>query len=99
MPSGTAKLEEVRNILPYITYRRMIGEYLLYRNGKLFGGIYDDRLLLKITKASAGIDEWPSAFPYEDGPEMVLVTEPYDVSLLNRVVEEMLNELPESKKR
>lgn len=99
MPSGTAKLEEVRNILPYITYRRMMGEYLLYRNGKLFGGIYDDRLLLKITKASAGIDEWSSAFPYEDGPEMVLVTEPYDVSLLSRVVEEMLSELPEPKKR
>ena len=99
MPSGTPKLEEIKSILPDITHRKMMGEYLLYRNGKLFGGIYDDRLLLKITKASAKIDEWPSAFPYEDGPEMVLVTEPYDVQLLNKVVDEMLPELPEPKKR
>jgi TfoX/Sxy family transcriptional regulator of competence genes len=73
MPSGTASLECVVRILSDVTHRKMMGEYLLYRDGKLFGGIYDDRLLLKITKATAGIAEWPQAIPYDGGPEMVLV--------------------------
>ena len=99
MPSKPSTLETVEGILPGITHRKMMGEYLLYKDGKLFGGIYDDRLLLKIVKATARIQEWPSAFPYEDGGEMVLVPEPYDPELLNRVVDEMLEELPEPKKR
>lgn len=99
MPSKTSTLETVERILPGITHRKMMGEYLLYKDGELFGGIYDDRLLLKIVKATARIQEWPSAFPYEDGGEMVLVPEPYAPELLNRVVDEMLDELPEPKKR
>ena len=101
MPSDESVLESVKNIIQGITYRKMVGEYLLYKDGKLFGGIYDNRLLLKITKASARIDEWPLAFPYEGGTEMVMVTEPYDLVLLNKVVNEMLLVLPmgKSKKR
>ena len=101
MPSDESALESVKNAIPGITYRKMMGEYLLYKDGKLFGGIYDNRLLLKITKASARIDEWPSAFPYEGGTEMVMVPEPYDPVLLNKVVDEMLSVLPmgKSKKR
>ena len=38
MPSDAAALEKVKAILPEITHRKMMGEYLLYRNGKLFGG-------------------------------------------------------------
>ena len=90
MPSDESVLESVKNVIQGITYRKMMGEYLLYKDGKLFGGIYDNRLLLKITKASARIDEWPSAFPYEGGTEMVMVPEPYDPVLLNKVVDEML---------
>lgn len=101
MPSDESVLESVKNVIQGITYRKMMGEYLLYKDGKLFGGIYDNRLLLKITKASACIDEWPSAFPYEGGTEMVMVPEPYDPVLLNKVVNEMLLVLPmgKSKKR
>ncbi len=101
MPSDESVLESVKNVIQGITYRKMMGEYLLYKDGKLFGGIYDNRLLLKITKASARIDEWPSAFPYEGGTEMVMVPEPYDLVLLNKVVNEMLLVLPmgKSKKR
>ena len=40
---------EQMNLLENITYKPMMGEYLLYYNGLLFGGIYDDRLLVKIT--------------------------------------------------
>ena len=68
MPSDASSLEKVRAILPEITSRKMMGEYLLYMEGKLFGGIYDDRLLIKLTKASmALLKGYPSAFPYEGG--------------------------------
>ena len=97
MPSDESALESVKNAIPGITYRKMMGEYLLYKDGKLFGGIYDNRLLLKITKASGRIDEWPSAFPYDGGTEMVMVPEPYGPVLLNKVVDEMLLVLPMGK--
>ena len=100
MPSEERTLESVLSILPDITYRRMMGEYLLYRDGKLFGGIYDDRLLIKITKVSATLlKDCPSAFPYDGGGEMILFPEPYDPDLLNEVVDKMCEALPAPKKR
>ena len=90
MPSDAAALERVKDILPDITHRKMMGEYLLYRNGKLFGGIYDDRLLIKITKLSATLlADCASDFPYEGGGEMILFPEPYDAALLKKVVDGM----------
>ena len=90
MPSDASALERVKGILPDITHRKMMGEYLLYRNGKLFGGIYDDRLLIKITKLSATLlADFPSDFPYEGGGEMILFPEPYDAELLKKVVDGM----------
>ena len=94
MPSSEAALDKVREMLPEITYRKMMGEYLLYKDEKLFGGIYDDRLLLKITKASATmLASCPSDFPYPGGGEMILFPEPYDPKLLREVVEAMCKEL------
>ena len=99
MPSDESSLEAVKEILPEITHRKMMGEYLLYKDGKLFGGIYDNRLLLKITKASAVMLEGcPSDFPYQGGGEMILFPEPYDPVLLRDVVEAMCQQLPSSKK-
>ena len=99
MPSSPESLEAVKAILPEATFRKMMGEYLLYMDGKLFGGIYDDRLLLKITKASASIlRDYPSDFPYEGGGEMILFTEPYDADLLRRTVEAMCGEQPVRRK-
>jgi TfoX/Sxy family transcriptional regulator of competence genes len=98
MPSEAATLERVKAILPDTKPRKMMGEYLLYKDGKLFGGIYDDRLLLKITKASATmLKECPSAFPYDGGGEMILFPEPFDPELLRDVVEAMCEELPAKK--
>ena len=95
MPSGTQSLEAVKAVLPDITFRKMMGEYLLYKDGVLFGGIYDDRLLLKITKASAVmLKSCDSAFPYEGGGEMILFSEPYDAELLREVVKAMCLQLP-----
>ena len=95
MPSDAEVLEKVKAILPEITHRKMMGEYLLYKNGKLFGGIYDNRLLIKITKLSATLlKDCPSDFPYEGGGEMILFPEPYDGVLLRDVVDAMLPQLP-----
>ena len=98
MPSDERSLEKITAILPEITYRKMMGEYLLYMDGKLFGGIYDDRLLLKITKSSATmLKDYDSDFPYVGGGEMILFPEPYDPNLLREVVEAMCMELPKKK--
>jgi TfoX/Sxy family transcriptional regulator of competence genes len=100
MPSETRSLEAVKAVLPDITSRKMMGEYLLYKDGVLFGGIYDDRFLLKITKASATmLDDCPSAFPYEGGGEMILFPEPYDAELLRKVVDAMCAELAGRKRK
>jgi TfoX/Sxy family transcriptional regulator of competence genes len=102
MASTPEYLEYVLDLLanvPEVSTRKMMGEYLLYMDGKLFGGIYDDRLLLKITKTSASIlRDYPSDFPYEGGGEMILFTEPYDADLLRRTVEAMCGELPARRK-
>jgi TfoX/Sxy family transcriptional regulator of competence genes len=100
MPSKTETLENVLDIAPWITYRKMMGEYLLYKDRILFGGIYDDRLLLKITKESARmLQDYPSAFPYDGGGEMILFPEPYDPDLLRDVVYAMCIELSKMKHR
>ena len=93
VPSDETALNKVLAILPEITYRKGY-EDLLYFEGKLFGGIYDNRLLLKITKASATmLKDNPSDFPYPGGGEMILFSEPYDAALLNDVVRAMCREL------
>ncbi len=98
MPSDETALNKILAILPGITYRKMMGEYLLYYDGRLFGGIYDNRLLLKITKASAVMLRFhDSAFPYEGGGEMILFPEPYDAELLRDVVVAMCPQLPKKK--
>ncbi len=99
MPSDASTLESVKEILPEITSRKMMGEYLLYKDRVLFGGIYDNRLLLKITKSSATmLADFPSDFPYEGGGEMILFPEPYDGELLRNVVDAMVEELPRRKR-
>jgi len=98
MSSGEDSLNKVKTILPDITHRKMMGEYLLYKDNRLFGGIYDDRLLLKITRSSATmLRDYESDFPYSGGGEMILFPEPYDADLLRKVVDAMCKELPEKK--
>ena len=51
-----------------ITYKKMMGEFMLYKDGLLFGGVYDNRLLIKKTKSleNSGLKEqipYPSAKP------------------------------------
>ena len=85
--------------LPEISSRTMMGEYILYYRGKVIGGIYDDRLLLKPTKAAAEIiPDAEREIPYEGAKEMLLA-DVDDKELLIHLIEAMYPELPESGKR
>ena len=64
----------------------MMGEFLLYVNGVLFGGIYDDRLLVKKTESNAGFG-MSEALPYEGAKPMYLVNEVDDKNKLKEIVE------------
>ncbi len=84
---------------PEISHRAMMGEYVLYYRGKVIGGIYDDRLLLKPTKASEMIiPDAERDIPYEGAKEMLLV-DVDDRKALTQLIEAMYPELPEPKKR
>ena len=63
---------EQLNILDNITCKSMMGEYLLYYNGLLFGGIYDDRLLVKIVDSNKKYNMQES-IPYESAKPMYFV--------------------------
>ena len=83
-----------------ISYRSMMGEYLLYYRGKIVGGIYDDRLLVKKTRSA--LECMPAAvcdFPYEGAKEMLLVDEVDDKEFLTKLFEAMYDELPLPKPR
>ena len=83
-----------------LTYRAMMGEYILYYKGKIFGGIYDDRLLIKPVKAALSM--MPSAtyaLPYESAKEMLLVENLEDSAFLVKLVDAMFDELPAPKKK
>ena len=83
-----------------ITYKQMMGEYILYMKGRIFGGIYDDRFLVKPTKAAAGMmPEADRELPYEGAKEMLLVEDVEDRAFLASLLDAVYAELPEPKKR
>ena len=89
-------LSETENV----TYRKMMGEYILYYKGKVVGGIYDDRLLVKpVAAALKMLPEARKELPYEGAKEMLLVEETDNGDLLKELFEEMYGQLPEVKKR
>ena len=86
--------------LTEIGYRQMMGEYIIYYRGKIIGGIYDDRFLIKPTKtAHEKMPDAPMELPYPGAKEMILVTETDCRDFLTELIEAMYDELPESKKR
>ena len=83
-----------------IAHRAMMGEYLLYHRGKVFGGIYDDRFLVKPTPAArAMLPRAPEERPYEGAKAMLLVDNVEDRDFLARLVTAMGPELPAPKKK
>ena len=86
--------------LEEITYRAMMGEYIIYYRGKIVGGIYDDRLLVKPVKSAIAL--MPNAtyeLPYEGAKEMLLVDNVDSKEFLSKLFDEMYNELPTPKKK
>ena len=83
-----------------IEYRPMMGEYLLYYREKLFGGIYDDRLLLKpVPSVRKSIPEARMEVPYEGAKEMILAEDVDNREFLCQLIEEMWEELPSPKRK
>ena len=71
-----------------LRWRPMMGEYLIYCRGKLVGGVYDDRLLVKPTKSAlALLPDAPREEPYPGGKPMLLVTEMENKSFLQELLE------------
>ena len=86
--------------LEEITYRAMMGEYIIYYRGKIVGGIYDDRLLVKPVKSAVLL--MPNAtyqLPYEGAREMLLVDDVDSKEFLTKLFNAMYDELPAPKKK
>lgn len=83
-----------------IRYRAMMGEYILYCQDKVIGGIYDDRLLVKNIPVAAQYLESPTfELPYEGAKEMILVEEVDDKSALTGLVQVLCEHLPAPKRK
>ena len=83
-----------------ITYQPMMGEYIIYYRGKIVGGIYDDRFLVKnVRSAVAAMPEASLELPYEGGKEMLLVEEVDNSAFLTELLGVMYDELPFPKNR
>lgn len=83
-----------------ISYRTMMGEYIIYYQGRVIGGIYDDRFLVKNTKAAKELmPDAPLEVPYEGGKEMLLVEDIDNKAFLKELFESMVGELPLPKKK
>ena len=86
--------------LENIAYKAMMGEFILYYRGKIIGGIYDDRFLVKPVKAAAAM--MPDAereLPYEGAKEMLLVDNVDNREFLQELVTAMYEELPAPKQK
>ena len=83
-----------------ITYRAMMGEYIIYYRGKIIGGIYDDRFLVKPVKSAvAMMPDASMELPYEGAKEMILIDDVEDRDFLSELLEAMYDELPAKKKK
>ena len=83
-----------------ISSKQMMGEYILYMNGRIFGGIYDDRFLVKPTKsAMAMMPDADRELPYEGAKEMLLVDNVDNRDFLAELVTAMHDELPAPKQK
>lgn len=91
---------EQLSLIDEVSYRAMMGEYILYYKGKIIGGIYDDRFLVKPIKAAKDMmRDANMELPYEGAKEMLLVDNVEDKEFLKELLEAMYEELPAPRKR
>lgn len=83
-----------------VSYRAMMGEYIIYYRGKIVGGIYDDRFLVKpVMSAKRMMPDADMELPYEGAREMLLVDEVDNREFLQELLVAMYDELPAPKKK
>lgn len=91
---------EQLSLLDDISYRAMMGEYIIYFRGKVVGGIYDNRFLVKPTKSAVALmPEAEKELPYEGAKEMLLVDDVDNKEFLKKLLEAMFFELPQPKNK
>ena len=102
MPSSNEYLEFVLgqlSKLDHISYRSMMGEFVIYYRDKVVGGIYDNRFLVKPTKSAiAMVPDAERAIPYPGAKEMLLV-DVDNQELLTNILKVIYEELPATKKK
>lgn len=103
MPSSKQYLEyvlEQLSDLDEISYRAMMGEYIIYYRAKIVGGIYDDRFLVKPVKsAMLMMHDASMELPYDGAKEMILVDDLENKTFMKKLFEAMYDELPTPRKR
>ncbi len=83
-----------------VTHRAMMGEFVIYYRGKIVGGIYDDRFLVKPAKSALSYMQTVSwEIPYEGAKEMLLVDNVDDKEYLTKLFIAMYDELPTAKSK
>ena len=85
---------ELLSELSGITYKKMMGEYILYKNGVIFGGIYDNRFLVKKTK-SLNEYSFKEVVPYPNAKAMLLI-DIEDSEKIKEIVESIIRDLKEN---
>ena len=86
--------------LEEITYRAMMGEYIIYYKGRITGGIYDDRLLIKPVKLAIDyVSDIRYEVPYEGAKEMILIEEVDNKEYLTELFKAIYDDLPTPKKK
>ena len=103
MPSTKEYLEfilEQLSKLEEITYRAMMGEYIIYYRGKIIGGIYDDRFLVKpVRSAREYMLNAEYEVPYSGGKEMLVMDDIDNKEFLGKLFDAMYDELPLPKQK
>ena len=101
MPTSKEYLEYVLDQCPdETTYRAMMGEFVLYYREKVFGGVYDNRVLVKPTASALRLmPDAPRELPYEGAREMLLLDRLDDREFVKELLEAMYGELLQPKKR
>ena len=100
MASSKEYMEFILEQCDGLTARAMMGEYILYYRGKIIGGIYDDRLLVKPVESAVSL--MPTAtyeLPYKGAKEMLLVDDVDNKEFLSKLLDAMYDELPALKKK
>ena len=88
------------SLLDGVSYKAMMGEYIIYYRGKIIGGVYDDRFLVKPVPAAKRLMPGAQAeLPYEGAKEMLLIENTDDREFLKELLMAMAEELPAPRRR